>query len=129
MDHENIATVWDLMQMQSSFALQQIATAVIETLRVRNDLSALKIIDDRIPIRSFSNERMDRLDTRDRVRFIEGLYDNCDAFEQRDIADYTCDMASQEKLREVIDWREQLEMLRQENESYRMERTLSAPQI
>lgn len=129
MDNENIVTAWDLMQVQSSFALQQIAIAAIETLKDRNEPAILKTIDDRIPLQSFSDERIDRIDSENRVKFIEGLYDDCDVYEQRDIADYTCGMASQEKLKEAIDWKEQQEMLRQENESYRMERTLSAPQI
>lgn len=129
MDNENIVTAWELMQMQSSFALQHIAIAAIETLKNRNEPVILKNIDDRIPIQSFSDERIDRIDSENRVKFIEVLYDDCDVYEQRDIADYTCGMASQEKLKEAIDWKEQQEMLRQENESYRMERTLSAPQI
>lgn len=129
MEYENIVTARDLMQVQSSFALQQIAIAAIETLKDRNEPAILKTIDDRIPMQSFSDERIDRISSEDRVKFIEGLYDDCDVYEQRDIADYTCGMASQEKLKEAIDWKEQQEMLRQENESYRMERTLSAPQI
>lgn len=129
MDNENIVTAWDLMQVQSSFALQQIAIAAIETLKCRNDLSTLKVIDDKIPMQSFSDERIDRLYTKDRVKFIEGLYDDCDTFEQQDIADYTCGMASNEKLRESIDWREEMERQKEEQESYAMERTLSAPQI
>ena len=129
MNHENIIIDWGLIQGLSSFTLQQIAREVIEILKDRNDLSTLKVIDDRIPIQSFSDERINRIGSKDRVRFIEGLYDDCSVVEQQDIADYTCEMASQEKLREAIDWREQQEMLRQENESYRMERILSAPQI
>ena len=129
MEYENIVTAWDLMQVQSSFALQQIAIAAIEMLKNRNEPAILKTIDDRIPMQSFSDERIDRIDSKERVKFIEGLYDDCDVYEQRDIADYTCGMASQEKLKEAIDWKEQQEMLQQENESYRMERTLSAPQI
>lgn len=129
MEHENIVTAWELMQMQSSFALQQIAISAIKTLRVRNDLAILENIDEWIPISSFSYERIRRLGTKDRVKFIEGLYDDCSTFEKQDIADYTCGMASDEKLRESIDWREEMERYREEQESYSMERTLSAPQI
>ena len=129
MNHENIIIDWSLIQDLSSFTLQQIAREVIEILKDRNDLSTLKVIDDRIPIQSFSDERIGRLDTKDRVKFIEGMYDDCSVFEQRDIADYTCDMASQERLRELIDWRGRQKVMQQENESYRMERTLSVPQI
>ena len=129
MNHENIVTAWDLMQVQSSFALQQIAIAAIETLKGRNEPAILKTIDDKIPMQSFSDERIDRLDAKERVKFIEEMYDGCDFYEQIDIADYTCGMASNEKLRESIDWHEEMERYKEEQESYAMERTLSAPQI
>ena len=117
----------NLMQALSSDALQEMATIAIEVLRDRGDLYILKKIDGTIPSPCFNDERLDSDGARESL--IKVLYDDCDVFSQQHIADYTCDMASQEKLREAIDWREQQEMLRQENESYRMERTLSAPQI
>ena len=119
----------ELMQAMASYLLQEFATLAIEELITRGECVILKKIDGIIPIKCFEDERIDRLSSEDRVKFIEGLYDDCDVYEQRDIADYTCGMASQEKLKEAIDWKEQQEMLQQENESYRMERTLSAPQI
>ena len=119
----------ELIQVLTSYQLQELAALAIEELKTRNERVILKKIDITIPIECFEGERAQRLSSKDRVLFIEWLYDDCDVYEQRDIADYTCGMASQEKLKEAIDWKEQQEMLRQENESYRMERTLSAPQI
>ena len=119
----------ELIQVLTSYQLQELAALAIEELKTRNERVILKKIDITIPIECFEGERAQRLSSKDRVLFIEWLYDDCDVYEQRDIADYACGMASQEKLKEAIDWKEQQEMLRQENESYRMERTLSAPQI
>ena len=116
------------MRSQSSDTLQELATMAIEILLDRYDLHILKKIDGTIPARCFNDERIDSAGTREWL--IKLLYDTCcDAFLQQRIADYTCDMASDEKLRESIDWREEMTRRKEEQESYRMERTLSAPQI
>lgn len=119
----------ELMQAMASYLLQEFATLAIEELITRGESIILKKIDGIIPIKCFEDERIDRLESDDRVKFIAGLYDDCDVYEQRDIANYTCGMASNERLRESIDWREEMERQRDEQESYAMERTLSAPQI
>lgn len=119
----------ELMQAMASYLLQEFATLAIEELITRGECVILKKIDGIIPIKCFEDERIDRLSSEDRVKFIEGLYDDCDVYEQRDIANYTCGMASNERLRESIDWREEMERYKEEQESYAMERTLSAPQI
>lgn len=119
----------ELMQAMASYLLQEFATLAIEELKARSEGVILKKIDGIIPVECFDDERIDRLNSEERVQFIEGLYDDCDVYEQRDIADYTCGMASNERLRESIDWREEMERQKDEQESYSMERTLSAPQI
>lgn len=119
----------ELMQAMASYLLQEFATLAIEELKTRNEGVILKKIDGIIPAEYFDGERIDRLNSEERVRFIKGLYDDCDVYEQSDVADYTCGMASNERLRESIDWREEMERQKEEQESYAMERTLSAPQI
>ena len=91
------------MRAHSSDALQEIATIAIEILLDRGDLYILNEIDGMIPTQCFNEERIDSVGAREWL--IKLLYDNCDAFAQQRIADFSCDMASQEKLREAIDWR------------------------
>ena len=119
----------ELIQVLTSYQLQELAALAIEELKTRNERVILKKIDSTIPIECFEGERAQRLNSKDRILFIEWLYDDCSVFEKQDIADYTCGMASNEKLRESIDWREEMERCKEEQESYAMERTLSAPQI
>lgn len=115
------------MQALSSDALQEMATIAIEILRDRGDFYILKKIDGTIPSPCFNDERLDS--DGERESLIKVLYDYCDVFSQQRIADYTCDMASDERLRESIDWREEMTRRKEEAENYAMERTLSAPQI
>lgn len=119
----------ELIQVLTSYQLQELATLAIEELKTRSEGVILKKIDGIIPAECFNHERVDAIDGKDRVLFIEELYDDCSTFEKQDIADYTCGMASDEKLRESIDWREEMERHKEEQDSYSMERTLSAPQI
>ena len=119
----------ELMKAMTSYMLQEFATLAIEELKTRSEGVILKKIDSIIPIECFEDERVQQLNSKDRILFIERLYDDCSVFEKQDIADYTCGMASNEKLRESIDWREEMERYEEEQESYAMERTLSAPQI